>query len=112
MWNYKNILRLFPIAIVIVIIVFFESTSKNEREIFTESSLNNMIIEIKSNWSGGRSCDYITDNRIVITLRPSDSLLVGDSIVKKANSLQFVVYRFDSLTTRHMYYKEYDLVNY
>ena len=44
MWNYKNILRLFPIAIVIVIIVFFESTSKNEREIFTESSLNNMIM--------------------------------------------------------------------
>lgn len=84
--------KLFPIVLVLSIILFFEIKGKQERKTFFNSSLNNKITAIKNNWTGGRSYDYVVDN-IIITLSNSDTLVIGDSIFKKANTNKFEVYR-------------------
>lgn len=104
----KNIWRLFPILIIVVIILFFEYKSSNEREAFHIADIKSHIVKKKSNWSGGRSYDYITENNITITMINTHSLIVGDSISKIANSDNFKVYRKNALG-KYNFYKNYSI---
>jgi hypothetical protein len=89
----KNIWKIWPLLLILSVILFFELKGRQERKVLFNSTLNNKVIKVKNNWSGGRSYDYITDNGIVITLLNRDTLLVGDSISKVANTSRFDVYR-------------------
>lgn len=89
----KNIWKLFPLVLIAGTIFYFERKSFTEKNRLKDAALSNVVVKIKSNWSGGRSYDYITDNNYTITLLNNDTLQVGDSIVKKANTSNFKVYR-------------------
>lgn len=104
----KNIWRLFPVLIIVVIIVFFERKGSLEREKFYDTPINSHILIKKNNWSGGRSYDYITKSNIIITLLSNDSLKIGDSISKEAKTSKFTVYRKNQ-TENYEFYKNYDL---
>ncbi|GAA5102800.1 hypothetical protein GCM10023210_44080 [Chryseobacterium ginsengisoli] len=104
----KNIWKLFPILIIVVIIFFFEYKSSNEREAFHIAKINSHIVKKKNNWSGGRSYDYLTENNITITMMNINSLTVGDSISKLANSDNFKVYRKNRFGM-YEFYKNYNI---
>lgn len=103
----KKIWILFPILLVLSIILFFELKSRQERKALFNSNLNNKVIKVKHNWTGGRSYDYITDNGITITLLNNDTLVIGDSISKEANTGKFDVYR--EKNGNYEYYKSFDI---
>ena len=90
-------------------IIFFERKSYFERQHFYKSKLNNIIVKIKSNWSGGRSYDYIFENKIVLTLTNDHALKIKDSIVKKANSWKFDIFRTGEFDYDYKYYTNLDL---
>lgn len=104
----SNIWKLFPIFIIIGIVIFFEWKSSNERKVFYVSDINSHITKKKNNWSGGRSYDYLTGNNITITLMNKNSLEVGDSISKIANTNNFKVYRKNRFE-KYEFYKDYDI---
>ena len=104
----KSIWKLFPVVLIIGIIFFFEKKSSLEREKFKESAINSYIVKKKSNWTGGRSYDYLTKNGIVITLLNKYSLVMGDSVSKQNDTFKFKIYRKDSLGN-YKYYNSYDL---
>ena len=108
----KKLWIFFPIILFFGIIIFFESKSYFERKHFFERKLNTLVFKKKGNWSGGRSYDYLTKNKIVITLIKSDSIILelGDSIVKKANSWDFEIYKSD-ITGQYRFHKIYNLKN-
>lgn len=62
------------------------------RSTFYKSTLNNIIIELKHNWSGN-SLDHVMDNGIIIKLIKRDQLHINDSIVKQDSTWVFRVYR-------------------
>jgi hypothetical protein len=64
----KNLWRLFPIFIIIGIIIFFERKGYLERQKFHKTVINSLVTKKNSNWSGGRSYDYLTKNNVVVTL--------------------------------------------
>ncbi|MDR0872522.1 MAG: hypothetical protein LBN27_03505 [Prevotellaceae bacterium] len=105
MFWYKKIWKIYPLLLILSIILFFELKWCHEGKVLFNSSLNNKVIEVKHNWSGGRSYDYITDNGIVITLLNRDTLLVGDSISKEADTFKFDVYR--KKNEKYEFYKTY-----
>jgi len=105
--NIKNLWRLFPIFIIIGIIIFFERKGYSEREEFHKTAINSLITKKKSNWSGGRSYDYLTRNNIVITLLNNNLLQVGDSISKGANTDEFNVYRKNK-ENKYEFYNSYN----
>ena len=104
----KSIWKLLPVVLIIGIIFFFEKKSSLEREKFKESAINSYIVKKKSNWTGGRSYDYLTKNGIVITLLNKYSLVMGDSVSKQNDTFKFKIYRKDSLGN-YKYYNSYDL---
>lgn len=97
------------VFIVFISIIIFEIIGNLEREKFHETALNNKVIEIKNNLTFGRSYDYVTDNKIIITLFQHKRLIIGDSIVKHMNSWNFKVYRKDYVTKKYKYYDNYKL---
>lgn len=107
--GYWNLL---PIIIVVGFIIYNQNRWSFEAKEFNDASLNNKIIKIEGNWSGGRSYDYITDSKVIITLLNDNKLYVGDSIVKKSKSWKFKVYRLDSLNNMYTFHKEYNLEDY
>ena len=107
----KRLLQFFIIILFFGGIFFFQTKSYFERKHFFKSRLNNKIIEINNNWSGGRSYDYVTNNKTVVTLINSDSfnLKLNDSIVKEGNSWEFDVFRTDEFELMYKFYKRYNL---
>lgn len=91
------------------IIFFFQLQDYFDRERFFGSEINSTIIEIKGNWSGGRSYDYITKNKVVINLINSDStnLKLKDSIVKQKDSWKFIAFRLNDLGV-YEFFKKYE----
>jgi len=89
----KKLLRIFIIVGLIGFISFFEVEKYCVRKNYYESSLRSKIIRLGPNISAGRSYDYITDNRIIITLMNSDTLFVGDSVVKEKDNWEFKLFR-------------------
>ena len=89
----KNMWRLSPILLVLFVIVFFELKGNRERKKLYKTELHSKVIKVKSNWTGGRSVDYITANGTIITRPNTDTLFIGDSISKEANSGEISVYR-------------------
>jgi len=98
---------LYPFVIVIFTIFYFERKGYKEKKELYKTQLENKIIKIKNNWSGGRSYDYITDNDIVITILNSDTLRIGDSISKPANAKNLDVYR-KSKNGQYEFFKHYE----
>lgn len=98
---------LIMVLIVGGIISFFETKAFFERKKFIENEVNEKIVEIKNNWTGGRSYDYITKNNYKITLVNSDTLLIGDSISKKVNTTKLNVFR--KKEGKYEFYKDYDI---
>lgn len=104
--DFKIIWKFFPLVIVVSVILFFEISRKQQITALFNNSLNNKVIKVKNNWTG-RSYDYVVDNGIVITLSKSKSLVVGDSIIKEANTGRFDVYR--EKNGKYEYYKSFDV---
>lgn len=104
----NNIWKLLPIFIIIGIVIFFEWKSSDERKVFYVSGINSHITKKNNNWSGGRSYDYLTGNNITITLLNKNSLEIGDSISKIANTNHFKVYRKNRFG-KYEFYKDYDI---
>jgi hypothetical protein len=88
----KKVWNIIIVAAVVSFNLFFATKSKREREAFLRNELKNTIIKVKLNWTG-RGHDYVVDNGIVFFLYKDESLLVGDSIVKKYNTNKIDVYR-------------------
>ena len=102
----KKIWKLYPILIILSIILFFELKGWQERKVLFNSTLNNKVIKVKHNWTGGRSFNYVLDNSVVITLLSSEILLVGDSISKEANTSRFDVYK--EINGKYEFYRTID----
>lgn len=77
------------------IIVFFEVKEYRQRKQFFETELNTTIVDIRNNWTGGRSINYVTRERIIITRvnNKFSNLRISDSVVKQSNSWDFDFYR-------------------
>ena len=103
--KFNNIWKLLPVFLIIGIIIFFEKKGDTERTRFYKSNINSYIIKKKNNWSGGRSYDYITDKNIIITLLNNDTINIGDSISKEANTGDFEVYRINTKLRKYIFYK-------
>lgn len=97
---------LIMVLIVAGIISFFETKAFFERKKFTQNEVNEKIIEIKNNWTGGRSFDYITNN-YKVTLLNIDTLFIGDSISKEVNTTKFSVFRKEE--GNYFFLKFYDI---
>lgn len=91
--NKKKIWRICMLLGLIGFISFFEVKKHYVRKNYYESSLKTKIIRLGSNISAGRSYDYITKSGVIITLMNSDTLFIGDSIVKEKNNWVFELYR-------------------
>lgn len=91
--NKIKILRVFIVVLIIGTIFIVEIIEFHSMKLYYLSDLNSKIITIEGNISGGRSYDYITKKGIIITLMNSDTLYVGDSIVKEKNNWVFELYR-------------------
>ena len=88
-----KIWRVCILLTIIGTILFVELKGFHERKVFYLSDIKSKVIKIENNISGGRSYDYITKSGIIITLMNSDTLLLGDSIVKEKNNWVFELYR-------------------
>ena len=82
-----------------------------ERKNLYESKLNSVIIEIKGNWSGGRSYDYLTKDKIIISLLNIDStnLKLKDSITKEKNNWKFSTFRLDETGLHYKFFRDYNV---
>jgi len=74
-------------------ISYFEIKEFHAKKVFYLTEIKCKIIKIENNISGGRSYDYITENGVIITLMNSDTLFIGDSIIKEKNNWIFKLYR-------------------
>lgn len=108
MRNIKKTGAIFFILFMIGLIVFCERKSYWERTTFRKEAINSYIIQKRSNWTGGRSYDYLLPNNIVLTLPNNQNLVKGDSISKKSNTYRFSVYRKDTVG-QYRFYKDYDI---
>jgi|SRR5690606_13664999 len=101
--------KIYKILILVVILIgfisFFEIKQFLERKKTIQNEINEIIIEINNNWTGGRSYDYVTKNNYIITLINTDTLLIGDSISKKINTPKFDVFR--KKNGKYIFYKTY-----
>ena len=104
----KNIWRLYPILIFVGIILFSYFQGKKYLNRFYNNSLNNIIIK-RNNWQI-RATEFYFENGIYIDSTNTNryNLQLGDSIVKKADSYTFRVYRKDS-TGKYWFVKQYTL---
>lgn len=82
---------------IIGFISYFEIKEFHAKKVYYLTNLKSKIVKIESNISGGRSYDYITENKIIITLMNSDTLFVGDSVVKEKDNWEFKLYRKNKL---------------
>ena len=92
----SKVLRyLLPLSFLSFVWVYLFIYMPNEEAKFTRSKLNNKVIKIKPSYMAGASTlNYHLDNDIIITFScESKCIVVGDSIVKGANTNVFDVYR-------------------
>lgn len=103
----KNIWKLFPVVIFLGTIIFFRTQNYFERQQFFKSKLNTVIQEKKDDWwYSGRTCKYITNNKITFTLPNSDTLNIKDSISKEKNSWEFYVFRLNEIEGKYREYRK------
>lgn len=91
--SFRKIIRIILISGFIGFTLYSFINRHYYRKNFFESKFNSKIIRQEGNISAGRSYDFITDAGITITLMNSDTLYVGDSVVKEKNSWKFNLYR-------------------
>ena len=108
----KNIWKFYPILIFIFIIVFFEIKQYRERTQFFETKLNAIIIDTRGNWTGGRSFNYVTREKVILTLVNNEitNFRIGDSIVKKDHSWDFKVYRIPANGLEYKFLNRYNFI--
>ena len=106
--NNKKVFRVFIFLGLIGVISFFEIKEFHNKRVYYNTDLNSKIIKIENNISGGRSYDYITKNGIIITLMNTDTLFVGDSILKEKKNWIFRLYRKNEFG-KYKFIKTYNL---
>lgn len=106
--NKKKIWRLCMILGLIGFISYFEISEYHAKKVYYLTDLKSKIIKIENNISGGRSYDYITKSGIIITLMNSDTLFIGDSIVKEKDNWVFELYRKNK-TGNYKFIRTYNL---
>lgn len=105
--------QLFIIILVFGMILFFQLKANFEKKQFFKSKLNTVIVQIKNNFTFGRSYDYVTKDKIIITfINSGDSnLKLKDSIIKESNNWEFIVFRIDEFGSDYKFYKKYNYRN-
>ena len=90
-----KIFRLYPLILLLGVVVFDIIRTHHKKMIFFKSELATIVVKKKNNLTGGRTYDYITKNKIVLTIPSQDSnnVEIGDSVVKNKNSWQFDLYK-------------------
>ena len=90
-----KIFRLCPLILLLGVVVFDIIRTHHKKMIFFKSELATIVVKKKNNLTGGRTYDYITKNKIVLTIPSQDSnnVEIGDSVVKNKNSWQFDLYK-------------------
>ena len=106
--NKKKIIRICMILGIIGLISYYEIKGFHAKNVYYQTNLESKIIRIENNISGGRSYDYITENRIIITLMNSDTLFIGDSVVKEKDNWEFKLYRKNK-SGNYEYIRTYNL---
>jgi len=91
--NYKKLIKFHPIPLVIGVIYFCHSSLRETRLKCYESKIESIVIARKNNCTGGTYYNYECKSGDILFVFRDDTLLIGDSIVKIANSDYFDVYR-------------------
>ena len=106
----KKALQIFILALTFGIIFLLQLKGNLEKKRFFKSKLNTVIVEIKNNSTFGRSFDYVTKDKTIITFINSGdvNLKLKDSIIKESNSWEFIVFRMDEFGYDYKFYNKYD----
>lgn len=91
--DYKKLIKFYPIPLVIGAIYFCHSSLRETRLKCYESKIESIVIARKNNCTGGTYYNYECKSGDILFVFRDDTLLIGDSIVKIANSDYFDVYR-------------------
>ena len=105
----KKFLQKYLIALIFLCIAAFSIIHDREKgKVCFQNEIHSIIIEKKGNSSWGRSYDYITSENVTVTLMNSDTLQIGDSVVKSKNDWNLKLYRKDK-KDKYQFVKEYNL---
>ena len=91
--DYRKLIKFYPIPLVIGAIYFCHSSLRETRLKCYESKIESIVIACKNNCTGGAFYNYECMSGDILYAYGDDTLLIGDSIVKMANSEYFDVYR-------------------
>jgi len=84
--------KLSPAILVFSILVFFEITGRINDNQFLKRDLNSVIVKY-SKWQVRTTEYFLSNNLVIYSVYNKLDLQINDSIVKKANTYQFDVYR-------------------
>lgn len=89
----KKWIILWPIPVVLAFLFYCDLSFERKRKLFHENKIESLVVKRSYNCSHGTTFDYECKSGDIVVLLNSDTLLLGDSIVKMANSDYFDVYR-------------------
>jgi|TARA_B110000967_G_C18719918_1_gene477094 hypothetical protein len=91
--DYKKLIKFYPIPLAIGLIFFCQTSLKETRAKCYESEIGSIVVARKNNCTLGAFYDYECKSGDILYVYGDDTLLIGDSILKMANSEYFDVYR-------------------
>jgi len=102
-FNFKSLV---PFVIFFGVFIYFDISGAIKRNQFYKNEINSIIIK-SSNWQVRTTEFYLKDGFQIHSSFNSLDLQIGDSIVKKANTTVYDVYRKD-YNRIYVFLKKYD----